>query len=76
MKFNLDKSKEILERTPAVVRILLLNLHQDWTMINEGADTFSPYDVVGHLIQGEKTDWRDRTTMILEHGTAKTFYPF
>ena len=40
MKFNLDKSKEILERTPAVVRLLLLNLHQDWTMINEGADTF------------------------------------
>ena len=76
MKFNLDKSKEILERTPAVLRILLLNLHQDWTMSNEGADTFSPYDVVGHLIQGEKTDWRDRTTMILEQGTAKTFIPF
>ncbi len=50
MKFNLDKSKKILERTPGVLKLLLLNLHQDWTMSNEGADTFSPYDVVGHLI--------------------------
>ena len=76
MNFKLDRSYEILERTPAVLRILLQNLHQDWTMNNEGADTFSPYDVIGHLIQGEKTDWRDRTMMILEHGPAKTFIPF
>ncbi len=76
MNFNLDKSYEILERTPEVLRTLLQNLHQDWTMNNEGPETFCPYDVIGHLIQGEKMDWRDRTAMILEHGTAKTFIPF
>ena len=76
MKFNLDRSVEILERTPAVLRTLLQNLHQDWTMNNEGPETFSPYDVIGHLIHGEKTDWRERTTMILEHGVSKTFVPY
>ena len=54
----------------------LSNLSDDWIMNNEGPETFSPYDVVGHLIHGEKTDWRDRATMILEHGTAKSFVPF
>ena len=76
MNFNLDRSYEILERTPTVLRALLQNLHDSWTSGNEGPETFSPYDVVGHLIQGEKTDWRDRTTIILEHSTTKTFIPF
>ena len=73
MKFSLDKSYEILERTPSVLRALLANLGDDWIMNNEGPETFSPYDVVGHLIHAEKTDWRDRATMILEHGTVKIF---
>jgi len=76
MKFSLDKSYEILERTPTVLRSLLNGLHGDWIMNNEGPETFSPYDVVGHLIHVEKTEWRDRTMMILEHGTAKSFVPF
>ena len=76
MKFSLDKAYEILERTPSVLRILLAGLNGDWIMNNEGHDTFSPYDVVGHLIHGEKTDWRDRTIMILKHGTDKSFVPF
>jgi hypothetical protein len=76
MKFDLNKSYEILERTPSVLRILLSGLSDDWIMNNEGPETFSPYDVIGHLIQGEKTDWRDRTTMILEHGVTKSFVPF
>ena len=76
MKFDLDKSYQILERTPSVLRIILSGLDDDWTMNNEGPDTFSPYDVIGHLIQGEKTDWKDRATMILEHGTNKSFAPF
>ena len=76
MNFGLDKSYEILERTPSVLRTLLSGLSDDWIMNNEGPDTFSPYDVVGHLIHGDKTDWRDRTVMILEHGTEKTFVPF
>ena len=66
MKFSLDKSYEILERTPSVLRTLLTGLSDDWIMNNEGPETFSPYDVIGHLIHGEKTDWRDRTIMILD----------
>jgi DinB superfamily len=65
-----------LERTPAVLKILLSDLDDDWIINNEGPETFSPYDVVGHLIHAEKTDWPDRTTMILEYGTAKSFVPF
>jgi hypothetical protein len=73
MKFDLGKSIEILERTPAVLKCLLASLHDDWVMNNEGPETFSPYDVLGHLIYGEKTDWTVRTKMILEYGTTKTF---
>ena len=76
MKFDLNKSYEILQRTPSVLRILLSDLSADWIMNNEGPETFSPYDVIGHLIQGEKTDWRDRAIMILEHGITKSFVPF
>lgn len=76
MNFNLARSIEILERTPVVLQTLLKDLHEDWTMNNEGPETFSPYVVIGHLIHGEKTDWRDRTMMILEHGVSKTFVPY
>jgi len=76
MKYSLDKSYEILERTPVVLKTLLTGLSDEWITGNEGPDTFSPYDVLGHLIHGEKTDWRDRATMILEHGISKTFVPY
>jgi hypothetical protein len=76
MKYSLEKSYEILERTPAVLRSLLSNLDNDWIMNNEGADTFSPYDVIGHLIHGEKTDWAVRAKVILEFGLSKTFTPW
>ncbi len=45
-------------------------------MSNEGPETFSPYDVIGHLIHGEKTDWRDRAEMIMTYGESKTFVPY
>jgi DinB superfamily len=73
MQYSLERSYEILERTPAVLQALLAGLHDDWTMNNEGPETFSPYDVIGHLIHGEKTDWTARTKMILEFGNTKTF---
>ena len=73
MHYSLEKSYEILERTPAVLKTLLENLSDEWVMSNEGPDTFSPYDVIGHLLHGEKTDWTARTKMILESGTSKTF---
>lgn len=76
MKFEFAKSYEILERTPLLLRSLLTGLHDDWIMSNEGPETFSPYDIVGHLIHGEKTDWRNRTNRILEYGVSKAFEPF
>lgn len=73
MKYSLERSYEILDRSPAVLQALLAGLSDDWIMPNEGPETFSPYDVVGHLIHGEKTDWTARAKMILEFGNTKTF---
>jgi len=73
MKFDIQKSIAILERTPSVLRTLLEGLDDEWIMNNEGPETFSPYDVIGHLIHGEKTDWTARTKRILEFGATKEF---
>lgn len=76
MNFTVEKSIAILERTPDVLSTLLQNLSADWTSSNEGKDTWSVYDVIGHLIHGEKTDWMVRATIILSEQTDKTFEPF
>lgn len=76
MKFNLDQTIEVLERTPLLLEALLKDLSSDWTMTNEGGETWSPYDVVGHLIHGEKTDWIKRLEIILSEEDNKTFEPF
>lgn len=76
MKFDLDKSIEILERTPFVLESLLNGISDDWTTTNEGPDTWSPYDVIGHLIHGEKTDWIARLEIVLSDGPNKTFAKF
>lgn len=76
MKYSVEKSIEILKRTPAILKILLTDLHDDWVMNNEGPETFSPYDVIGHLIHGEKTDWTARAKIILEFGLSKPFIPW
>ena len=76
MKFDLNRSYEILERTAAVLKTLLSNLSEEWVMENEGPETFSSFDVVGHLICGEKTDWAARTRIILEFGLSKPFEPW
>ncbi len=73
MNYSIPQAIEILERTPAVLQALLSGLSNDWVMNNEGPETFSPYDVVGHLIHGEKTDWTARIKVILQHGNTKTF---
>ncbi len=62
-----------MERTPSVLHSLLNNLNSDWVTNNEGPETFSPFDVIGHLIHGEKTDWRPRIERILEFGNTKAF---
>jgi len=76
MKHDLARSIEILSRTPATLRALLGGLSENWTMANYGEDTFSPYDVVGHLIHGEKTDWITRAHWIMEKGVREPFPPF
>ncbi|HET6225794.1 MAG TPA: DinB family protein [Bacteroidia bacterium] len=76
MHFDLSKSIEILKRTPIVIEPLLEGLHDDWVKNNEGPETWSPFDIVGHLIHGEKTDWLIRTDIILSNSADKTFEPF
>jgi hypothetical protein len=76
MKFSIDKSVQILERTPGVVEEILEGLDDEWIYSNEGADTWSPFDVVGHFIQGEKMDWIPRMQIILSNRAEKKFEPF
>lgn len=76
MTFDLSKSIQILSRTPAIIETMLSGLSEGWLNNNEGPGTWSPYDVVGHLIHGEKTDWIPRTKIILSDSTNKTFEPF
>jgi hypothetical protein len=76
MNFKLKHAVEILEQTPGTLRALVGGLSDPWISTNEGPDTWSPYDVVGHLIHGEETDWIARLRIILEHGESRTFTPF
>lgn len=76
MDFEIGHAIEVLERTPAVLRTLLTGLSDPWIHNNYGQKTFSPFDVVGHLVHGEITDWLARAKIILEHGEAKPFEPF
>ena len=76
MNFTIEKSIEILERTPAVLDAMLRDISADWTENNEGGDTWSVFDVLGHLIHGEKTDWMERMEIILSDAPDKKFAPF
>lgn len=76
MRFDLNLSIAVLERTPVVLRSLLGGLSDDWTRATEGPDTWSPCDVVGHLIHGDRTDWIPRLDIILGDGPDRTFHPF
>ena len=76
MNFQPDQGIEVLGRTPAVLRALLGGLSDVWALSNYGDKTFSPFDVVGHLIHGERTDWIPRARIILAHGEARAFEPF
>jgi uncharacterized damage-inducible protein DinB len=76
VNFSLDDALPVLRRTPAVLRAWLEALPDTWTMANEGPDTWSPFDIVGHLIHGERTDWMDRVELILTHGDSRPFIPF
>ena len=75
MDFSLEPGKEVLRRTPGVLQAMLADVSDDWVAANEAPDTWSPYQVVGHLTYIEERDWIDRTRVILEHGTERVFDP-
>jgi hypothetical protein len=76
MKAKLEDTILLLSRTPAVLNALLRDLPDTWTLKNEGEKTWSPFDVLGHLIHGERTDWMPRVKMIMEFGERQVFEPF
>lgn len=76
MEYQLDEAKSVLQRTPPTLNSLLRDLPDAWIVSNEGPDTWSPFDVVGHLIHGEESDWVPRARIILADGENSSFVPF
>ncbi|PYQ41412.1 MAG: hypothetical protein DMG99_11455 [Acidobacteria bacterium] len=76
MQHNLQHTISLLARTPATLDALLRDLPEEWTMRNEGGNTFNAFDVIGHLIQGERTDWMPRAKRILQFGESRAFDRF
>lgn len=76
MEFDLQQTIALLSRTPSALNALLRDLPQTWMFRNEGARTWSPFDIVGHLNHGERTDWIPRARIILQHGESRPFDPF
>ena len=74
--FDLDEAIAVLERTPATLRAWLSGLPEVWIQANEGPETWNAFDIVGHLIHGERTDWIARARIVLEHGESRAFDPF
>lgn len=76
MEQNLQNTIALLSRTPTALDALLRDLPEDWIFRNEGKETWNAFDVVGHLIHGERTDWMPRARMVLQFGESKSFEPF
>ena len=76
MEHNLPQTMLLLARTPATLNALLRDLPETWTLQNEGENTWSAFDVVGHLIHCERTDWMPRARTVLQFGEDQTFGPF
>jgi hypothetical protein len=74
--FVLEEGIAILARTPAALDAMLRDLPDGWIAAHEGGSTWSPFDVIGHLIHGERTDWMARVRTVLEHGESRAFEPF
>lgn len=72
----MDEAVAILERTPAALDALLRGLPDGWIAAHEGGVTWSPFDVIGHLIHGERTDWMQRIRIVLQHGEGRAFDKF
>lgn len=76
MEFNLDHGVALLASTPGAIRQMLGTLPAAWLDATEGPETWSPYEVVGHLIHAERTDWIPRAKIILAQGSSRRFTPF
>ena len=76
MQHDLQATVALLARTPTTLDAFLRNLPETWTHRNEGEKTWSVFDIVGHLIHGERTDWMPRARMILQFGENQAFEPF
>jgi hypothetical protein len=76
MDYQLDHAVEILRRTPTTLKALLHGLPDQWTRSTAGAGTWSAYDIVGHLLHGDQSDWIARARIILEHGENRSFDTF
>src|SRR5262245_21881867 len=74
--FTMDEGVAILARTPAALDAMLRGLPDGWIAAHEGGDTWSPFDIVGHLIHGEVTDWLARVKIVLAQGEARPFDKF
>jgi len=76
MEFDLATGIAVLERTPGTLREMLAGLPPGWIDATEGPGTWSPYDNIGHLIHGERTDWIPRARIILAQGAERRFTPY
>lgn len=76
MEFTLAHGVAVLERTPGTLRAMLAGLGPEWARATEGPETWSPYDIVGHLIHGERADWIPRARLILDQGVDRRFSPY
>jgi hypothetical protein len=76
MQHNLQDTISLLARTPAALNVLLRDLPETWTLRNEGENTMSPFEVVGHLIHAERTNWMPRARTILQFGDTQAFGAF
>jgi DinB superfamily len=75
-EFSLPETVALLHRTPSVLNALLRGLPDRWVRSNEGKDSWNAFDIVGHLVSGERTDWMPRLRILLEHGERRAFDPF
>jgi hypothetical protein len=76
MRHDLQDTISLLGRTPAALDALLRDLPETWTLRNEGENTWSPFEIVGHLIHAERADWVPRVKMVLEFGETRPFATF
>ena len=76
MDHDFEDTVALLARTPTTLQAFLRDLPESWTRSNEGAETWSVFDILGHLIHGERTDWMPRARMILQFGESQAFEPF